>query len=74
MKKLLFWFRFRRVCGWCKCRLGGNTFALHETHGICPACLRSEKLKLVKPIGNDLADPPAQPPGFLAKHLRRILT
>ena len=74
MKKLRFWFRFRRVCGWCKCRLGGNPFALHDTHGICPACLRGEKLKLVKPLCHDLTDAPTQPPGFIGKHLWRILT
>jgi len=38
MERIHQWLRHKRVCAWCKCRLGGNLFAKDETHGICPLC------------------------------------
>jgi hypothetical protein len=36
-----YWLRWKRVCAWHEprpVRMGGNPFAPHVTHGICPKC------------------------------------
>ena len=49
------WFIMRRQCAWCNTYQGGNPFA-RTSHGICPACLRKQKLALVKPVCAELND------------------
>lgn len=43
------WLRFKRVCAWHPSGaiyLGGNPFARHSTHGICPDCERRQRAEI----------------------------
>lgn len=40
------WFRLKRVCAWCKVRIGGNPATRRITHGICPRCAESMKQQI----------------------------
>ena len=75
MKRLWFWLTISRRCSWCvpKRTLRRAWFHRGFTDGICPDCFRRMQLELVKPVRGDLAEV-TQPPGFLGKHLSRILT
>lgn len=46
------WIKLRRVCSWCKDRLGGNPLAWVVSHGICERCRKAQmaKLRLGQPM------------------------
>jgi len=48
MKTILQWFRFKRVCAWCKCYMGGNPFSKNVTHGICRGCKSNMEADILK--------------------------
>ena len=41
------WFALKRVCAWCKIRMGGNPFA-KASHGICPICAAGMKSQITQ--------------------------
>ena len=70
------WLTLSRRCAWCQPKRTLRRAPFHRgfTDGICRDCDRKVRLSLVRPVRGELADAPAQRPGFLAKHLWRILT
>jgi hypothetical protein len=44
------WFELKRVCSWCRVRLGGNPFTRNVTHGICGHCLAEKKREIAQVV------------------------